>query len=57
MKIFMVEWWNERSGRYEQEYYSDILVAAHRMVVLMDILQDSRPAIETLEVDTSTFDS
>lgn len=51
MKVYMVEWWNERDGKYHQEYYTSIKRVAFRVEMLESDVPDSNPNVYTAFVD------
>lgn len=57
MKIFMIEWWQERGAKYNQEYYLDPIIAANRFKMLKDSDEDSDPNLTSIWVDTQSSDS
>jgi hypothetical protein len=48
MNFFMIEWWDVRMTKYQQEYFRSMESAAARFIMLRDDVPESNPAIETL---------
>jgi hypothetical protein len=51
MKAYMVEWWDERSLRYHQEYYTSVNVLAMR-VKMLDNVPNSDVSVSTVTICT-----
>ena len=52
MTAYMVEWWDEASLKYHQEYYTSIMLAAHRIVMLDNDVKNSDARISTIVICT-----
>lgn len=52
MKIYMVEWWDEQSMKYQQEYYTSIKLLARRVTMLEDDVPMSDVCVSTINVCT-----
>lgn len=54
MKFFMIEWWNEGAGKYNQEYFVHFSAAAARFIDLQTDVPGSTPEITTLHMEDSS---
>ena len=52
MKVYMVEWWDEQSMKYQQEHYTSINLVAHRVTMLEDDVPESDVSVSTIIVCT-----
>jgi hypothetical protein len=52
MKVYMVEWWDEMSMKYQQEYYTSINMLAMRVTMLEADVPLSDVSVSTLSVCT-----
>jgi hypothetical protein len=52
MKAYFVEWWDERSLRYHQEYYTSINMLAMRVTMLEDDVPNSDVSVSTISICT-----
>jgi hypothetical protein len=52
MKAYMVEWWDEKSLRHQQEYYTSVNVLAMRVKMLEDDVPNSDVFVSTVTICT-----
>jgi len=52
MKAYFVEWWDEKSLRYQQEYYTSINMLAMRVKMLEADVLNSDVCVSTINVCT-----
>jgi hypothetical protein len=52
MKAYMVEWWDEKSLKYHQEYYTSINMLAMRVTMLEDDVPMSDVSVSTISICT-----
>jgi hypothetical protein len=52
MKAYFVEWWDERSLRYHQEYYTSINMLAMRVTMLEADVPNSDVHVSTVTICT-----
>jgi hypothetical protein len=52
MKAYMVEWWDDRSLRYHQEYYTSVNVLAMRVKMLEKDVPLSDVRVSTVTICT-----
>jgi hypothetical protein len=52
MKVYMVEWWDDRFLKYHQEYYTSINVMAMRVTMLEADVPNSDVHVSTITVCT-----
>ena len=52
MKVYMVEWWDEMSTKYHQEYYTSINMLAMRVTMLEADVPMSDVSVSTITVCT-----
>jgi len=52
MKAYMVEWWDEKSLRYHQEYYTNVNVMAVAVKTLEDDVPNSDVRVSTITICT-----
>lgn len=56
MKIYCVEWFSEETHKYNMEYFTDVMVAAKRLVNLQHYVNFSNPKLSTEFVDDTPFE-
>jgi hypothetical protein len=52
MKVYMVEWWDEMSMKYQQEYYTSVNMVAMRVTMLEKDVPLSDVRVSTVTVCT-----
>jgi hypothetical protein len=52
MKAYFVEWWDEKSLRYQQEYYTSINMLAMRVKMLDADVPNSDVNVSTITICT-----
>jgi hypothetical protein len=52
MKAYLVEWWDEKSLRYQQEYYTSVNFMAHRVLMLEKDVPNSDVSVSTINICT-----
>jgi hypothetical protein len=52
MKAYMVEWWDEMSMKYQQEYYTSVNMVAMRVTMLEKDVPLSDVRVSTVTVCT-----
>ena len=52
MKVYMLEWWNAKSLKYQQEYYTSINMLAMRVTMLEADVPNSDVSVSTVTICT-----